>query len=92
MAAIWFIVYRPFFEFSMPMRQSFITEVSDPSQTGMMVGAGNSARSFVRSVAPTLAGYLFEFVSLAFPFFLGAAVLATNGVQYYIFYGKTKTS
>ncbi len=84
-----FIGYRLLFEFSMPMRQSFSIEIVETHQTGTMLGIGNSARSFVQSLAPTAAGYLFEFASLSIPFFSGAAILAFNGVQYHVFYGRS---
>ncbi len=84
-----FITYRLLFEFAMPMRQAFSTEIVKAHQTGTMLGIGNSARAFTQSLAPTIAGYLFEFASLSIPFFSGAAILAFNGVQYHLFYGGT---
>jgi len=87
-AAMLFVAYRFLFEFAMPMRQAFATEIVGPAQTGTILGISNFSRSLVQSVAPTIAGYLFEFVSYPFPFFSGAALLAVNGIQYHIFYNK----
>jgi len=81
-----FVAYRLLFEFAMPMRQAFSTEIVKPSQTGMTVGISNFARSLSQSLAPTIAGYLFEIASLSLPFFSGGAVLALNGLQYHIFF------
>jgi len=63
-----FVTYRLLFEFAMPMRQAFSAGIVDPRQTGTLLGISNSARSFVRSLAPTIVGYLFEFVSLSLPY------------------------
>jgi len=87
-ASAFFLGYRFLFEFAMPMRQAFATEIVGPSQTGAVVGISNSVRSSVQSVAPTIAGYLYEFVSLTIPFFSGAALISLNGVQYHVFYSK----
>jgi len=40
----------------------------------------------VRSAAPTLAGYMFDAVSLSMPFFTGAALMAVNGALYWMFF------
>jgi len=88
MATVLFVTYRLLFEFAMPMRQSFATEIVEPSQIGALVGVSNFTRSFIQSLAPTIAGYLYEFVSLSIPFFSGAIILAVNGVQYHVFYRK----
>jgi len=85
-----FMTYRLLFEFAMPMRQAFSTGLVEPHQTGTFLGTSNSARSFVQSLAPTIAGYLFEFGSLSLPLFSGAILLAVNGVQYHIFYRKVE--
>jgi len=87
-AAVIFIAYRFLFEFAMPVRQAFATEIVGQSRTGTIIGISNFSRSLVQSVAPTIAGYLFEFVSYSFPFFSGAALLAINGIQYHMFYNK----
>jgi len=87
-AAILFVAYRFLFEFAMPMRQAFATEIVEPFKTGTIIGISNFSRSLVQSVAPTIAGYLFESASYSLPFFSGAALLAVNGIQYHIFYNR----
>lgn len=87
-AALLFVAYRLLFEFAMPMRQAFATEIAEPSQTGTMVGISNATRSFVQSLDPTVAGYLFEFASYSVPLFASAALLVLNGIQYHVFYRK----
>ena len=87
-SATLFATYRLLFEFAMPMRQAFSTELVKSHQTGTVLGISNSTRAFFQSLAPAIAGYLFEFASLSLPLFSGAALLAINGVQYHIFYRK----
>lgn len=92
MAAALFATYRLLFEFAMPMRQAFSTELVESHQTGRMIGTSNSARQLAHSLAPTIAGYLFEIGSFSIPFFSGAALLAINGIQYHVFYRRRQTS
>ena len=85
-----FMAYRLLFEFAMPMRQAFSVGIVEPHQTGTLLGISNAARSFVQSLAPTIAGYLFEAASLSLPLFSGAILLALNGVQYHLFYRRAE--
>jgi hypothetical protein len=40
----------------------------------------------IRSIAPTVAGYMFEALSLSLPFLSGAGLLAANAMLYRIFF------
>ncbi len=81
-----FVVNRIVVMFSMPIRQTFASGMVDPDETATAIGVSNFARMGVRSVAPTLAGYMFETISLSMPFFVGAALMAANGVLYWMFF------
>jgi len=85
-ASTLFVTYRLLLEFSMPMRQSFSTEIVKSHQTGTVLGISNSARALMQSIAPAIAGYLFEAASFSTPLFLGATLISTNGIQYHLFY------
>jgi MFS family permease len=74
--------------FTMPIRQSFATGIVDPHETATAIGISNFARMSVRTVAPTVAGYMFEAISLTLPFFTGASFLVANGMLFRIFFGK----
>jgi MFS family permease len=74
--------------FTMPIRQTFASGMVDPEDTATAIGVSNFARMGVRSAAPTLAGYMFDTVSLSMPFFTGAALMAVNGVLYWMFFRK----
>jgi len=81
-----FVVNRIVVMFSMPIRQTFASGMVDPDETATAIGVSNFARMGVRSMAPTLAGYMFETISLSMPFFAGAALMAANGVLYWMFF------
>ena len=72
--------------FSMPIRQTFASGMVDPEETATAIGVSNSARMGAQTVAPSLAGYMFEAVSLTLPFYTGALLLALNGVLYWVYF------
>jgi len=82
------VINRIVVMFTMPIRQTFASGMVDPEETATAIGVSNFARMGVRSVAPTLAGYMFDAVSLSMPFFTGAALMAVNGVLYWMFFRK----
>ena len=92
LAAILLIILRVVLMFSMPIRQSFATGIVDPSETATTIGISNFARMGVRSAAPTMAGYMFESVSLSAPFLIGASLMAINGLLYHIFFRSRQQS
>ncbi|MCW3989257.1 MAG: MFS transporter [Candidatus Bathyarchaeota archaeon] len=72
--------------FTMPIRQTLATTIVDPDQTATAIGISSFARMSLRSVAPTIAGYMFETISLSLPFVIGAGFLVLNGLLYKIFF------
>ena len=83
-----FVINRIIVMFTMPIRQTFASGMVDPEETATAIGVSSFARMGVRSAAPTLAGYMFDAVSLSMPFFTGAALMAVNGVLYWVFFRK----
>jgi len=92
MALVFFVILRLVLMFSMPIRQSFATGIVDPDETATAIGISNFARMGVRSIAPTLAGYMFQAVSLSTPFFIGATLMALNGFFYRTYFSKQNRS
>jgi len=92
MALVFFVILRLVLMFSMPIRQSFATGIVDPDETATAIGISNFARMGVRSIAPTLAGYMFQVVSLSTPFFIGATLMALNGFFYRTYFSKQNRS
>jgi len=80
------VVFRVVLMFSMPIRQSFATGIVAPSEIATAIGVSNSVRMGLRTVAPTLAGYMFENMSLTMPFLTGAVLLIANGLLFRVFF------
>jgi MFS family permease len=89
-AVVLMISLRIAIMFTMPIRQTFATTIVDPDETATAIGISSFARMSLRSVAPTLAGYMFETISLSLPFMIGAGFLAANGLLYKIFFQQSK--
>ena len=86
LALLLVVAYRVVLMFSMPIRQTFAVGIVDPSETATAIGVSNSARMGFQTIAPTLAGYMFETISLTMPFLIGATFLATNGLLFIAFF------
>lgn len=89
LASIFLIIFRISLLFSMPIRQSFITYIVDPSERSSAVGISNLSRMAMRSFAPTTSGYIMQEISSSLPFFIGSGIVALNGGLYYLFFHKT---
>lgn len=76
--------------FTMPIRQSFATGLVNPEETATAIGVSNFARMSLRTVAPTVAGYMFETMSLSMPFITGATLLIANGLLFRAFFQPKK--
>ena len=81
-------VYRIVIHFGMPIRQSFASSLVPSHETATAVGVSNFFRMGLRTVAPTLAGYMFESLSNVLPFMSGAVLVFINAGFYYSFYGE----
>jgi MFS family permease len=86
LAIVLMVLIRLVVLFSMPIRQTFASGIVDPEETATAIGISNSARMGAQTLAPSLAGYMFEAISLTLPFFSGAALLALNGVLYWYYF------
>ena len=86
--ALLFIAFRTLIMFTMPVRQAFATELAEPSEIASVIGISNSARMGIRSLAPTLTGYMFQIAQYTTPFLIGGALLASNALLYEKFFSK----
>ena len=91
-AAVLLMAYRVSLMFTMPVRQSFITSIVDPSERSSAVGISNLSRMAVRSFGPATGGYIMQSISTSLPFFIGSGVVALNGVLYYLLFRKAEPS
>ena len=86
MAVALMVLNRIVVLFTMPIRQTFASGMVSPEETATAIGISNSARMGVQTIAPTLAGYMFESISLTLPFFTGAVLMAINGGLFWAFF------
>jgi MFS family permease len=86
LALVIMVINRLVVLFTMPIRQTFASELVDPSKTATVIGLSNSARMGVQTIAPSLAGYMFENLSMQLPFLTGAGFMLLNGVLYWAFF------
>jgi len=86
MAVLFMVINRIIVLFTMPIRQTFASGMVSPEETATAIGISNSARMGVRTLAPTLAGYMFESISLTLPFYTGAVLMAINGGLFWKFF------
>jgi MFS family permease len=87
-AIILLILMRIVMSFTMPIRQTFATHLVDPKETATAIGVSNFARMGFRTIAPTVAGYMFESLSPSLSFISGACLLFINGFLYNKFFSK----
>ena len=90
LAVVLMVLLRLVVLFSMPIRQTFASGMVDPEETATAIGISNSARMGAQSIAPSLAGYMFEAVSLTLPLFTGAVLMALNGMLYWHYFRPRK--
>jgi MFS family permease len=88
--ALLLIIYRITLTFTMPIRQAFITTIVDPSEKSAAVGISNLSRMTLRSIAPTIGGFLMQSISLSLPFYFGGAIIAINGLLYRVFFPESR--
>jgi MFS family permease len=86
LAVIIMVTLRIAIMFTMPIRQSFATGLVNPEETATAIGVSNFARMSLRTVAPTVAGYMFETISFSMPFITGATLLIVNGLLFRAFF------
>jgi DHA1 family multidrug resistance protein-like MFS transporter len=90
LAVVIMVALRIAIMFTMPIRQSFATGLVNPEETATAIGVSNFARMSLRTVAPTVAGYMFETVSYSMPFVTGATLLIANGFLFRAFFQPKK--
>lgn len=71
---------------SLPLRQSYVMAMAPPEERAGVAALSNIPSQVASAATPVAAGYLFEQVSLALPFEVGAALQTINGILYYLFF------
>ncbi|HEV2580826.1 MAG TPA: MFS transporter, partial [Ktedonobacteraceae bacterium] len=71
---------------ALPLRQSYVMGVVSPEERGTVSALSNLPAQATSAASPALAGYLFDHISLALPFEIGAALQAFNALLFFIFF------
>ncbi len=71
-----------------PLRQSFVQDLADPSERASVAGLSALPAQATMAGSQVLAGYLFQEVALAAPFMVAAATQFVTAVMYVGFFGR----
>jgi len=89
-AIIIYLIRMSLSQMDVPTRQSYIVAIVKPEERTAVAGITNLSRNIPFSVSPTLVGYSFQFVSLAFPFFFAGALKTAYDLLLYKNFRKIK--
>jgi MFS family permease len=89
-AIIVYLIRMSLSQMDVPTRQSYIVAIVKPEERTAVAGITNLSRNIPFSVSPTLVGYSFQFVSLAFPFLFGGALKTVYDLLLYKNFRKLK--
>ncbi|MFY3741070.1 MAG: MFS family permease [Candidatus Nitrosomirales archaeon] len=89
-AIIVYLIRMSLSQMDVPTRQSYIVAIVKPEERTAVAGITNLSRNIPFSVSPTLVGYSFQFVSLAFPFFFAGALKTAYDLLLYKNFRKIK--
>lgn len=75
----------------LPLRQSYVLGVVRSEERGTVGALSNLPSQVTSAASPTLAGYLFDHVSLSLPFEIGALLQLLNTLMFYAFFRDVQT-
>lgn len=70
----------------LPLRQSYVMGVLPAEERGTVGAFANIPSQVTSAISPALAGYLFDNVSLALPFEIGAILQGLNVIMFFVFF------
>lgn len=73
----------------LPLRQSYVMGVVPAEERGSVGSLSNLPSQASSALSPTLAGYLFDHVTLAMPFEIGALLQGINALLFFLFFRST---
>ncbi|WP_298447846.1 MFS transporter [Ferrimicrobium sp.] len=71
---------------ALPLRQSYVLAMADPSEQARVAALSNLPSQVVMAVSPTLTGYLLDNVSLSLPFEIASVIQTISAFAYYFFF------
>ena len=73
-----------------PLRQSYLMGVTRRSRRASVAGASGTAMKVSSTIAPTISGYFFQYLSIMLPFFLGGSFQLASAVLLWVFFKDIK--
>lgn len=74
----------------LPLRQSYVMGVVPAGERGSVGALSNLPSQATSALSPTLAGYLFDHVSISLPFEFGALFQAVNTLLFFVFFRRLR--
>jgi len=78
-------------QMDVPTRQSFTAEMVSPVERVAAASFTNISRSVAQSISPSLCGYVLQFLSLSFPFFIGGGIKIAYDISLYMNFRTLKS-
>jgi predicted MFS family arabinose efflux permease len=69
---------------ALPLRQSYVMGIVQPDERGTVGALSNLPSQVTMAISPTIAGEIFDHVSLELPFLIGASLQGVNAALYYV--------
>ncbi len=76
--------------FSVPVRQSFLMGVIEPSERSSAAGFSNTPSQVTQSLSSFSAGWLIQHIALSMPLVLASVLQALNATLYYLFFRNVR--
>lgn len=89
-AAFFFLLRMMGQRIVLPLRQSYVMAMASPGERARVAALSNLPAQGLSAATPTLAGELFDHVSLAAPFLLSALLQLANAITFFIFFHDCK--
>jgi MFS family permease len=87
---VFYLAWESLVEMDVPTRQSYLMAVVQPAERTLATGVTNFVRSVSRSITPSLAGYVMQYVALAAPLFLGGGIKIAYDLLLYSAFRRLK--
>ena len=77
-------------QMDVPTRQSYTVAIVNPEERVSAAGFTNISRNVAQAVSPSISGYVLQFLSLSYPFFIGGSLKVVYDLLLYSSFRSTK--
>lgn len=85
-AALFFLLRMMGQRVVLPLRQSYVMAMANPQERARVAALSNLPAQGLSAATPTLAGELFDHVSLAAPFLVSSVLQLANAITFFVFF------